>query len=454
MNATNTMTTQADSDEPSDFLSIPAVRLGPRAFAGKGKIDMEQIGILSTRLGKLVERIKGQAFLPRGTKLPPNFGLVQLAALCRLSPDSMMRRLAKAEELKLPAGTVTYTQAQLESATVGDNGEAEYKGVGRRMWTLAEARQWVQSCGIPAVRKAGQKGAVITIANFKGGVGKTVTTASLAQGLSLMGYKVLAIDFDPQGSLTSLLGKLPTEISDDMTILPIMLPPGAGDDDTGARSTIKESIQPTYWDGLDLIAGSTNLFSGEFYLPFRQMGHKEKDFSFYEVLNRSLNDGTRDQYDYILIDTMPALSYLTMNTMWAADAILMPMPPEGLDMVSSSQFWNMFIELTSAIEGVNKSFEWIGILPSKVDRTKGHTEALLKWMESGYQDYMMPVEIPATQVVSMGGTELRTVFDITKYVGAAKTYARAREAYDKLVAEVDYLTRATLWRDTNQETKQ
>jgi chromosome partitioning protein len=287
-------------------------------------------------------------------------------------------------------------------------------------------------------------GAVITIANFKGGVGKTVTTMSLAQGLSLMGYKVLAVDVDPQGSLTSLFGILPTEVADEQTILPMMLPPREkdGSPNLDARYTIKESIQSTYWDGLDLVAGSRSLFSGEFYLPSRQIS-QEPDFNFYEVLNRSL-DCVRAEYDFIIIDTMPALSYLTMNTLWAADAVLMPLPPEGLDIASSSQFWTMFCELAEGIPG-NKSFHFIGVLPSKVDHTKGHTKSLLKWIQAGYGDYVLPVEIPTTQVVSIGGTELRTVFDITKYSGSAKTYARAREAYDKLVGEIDHLTRQTCW---------
>lgn len=422
-------------------------RMNPRALPSHGKIGLERIESLSRKLEMLVEKIKTQAFLPGGGKLAPTFNQAQLASLCRLTPDSMARRLSKAAELDLPAGTPTQIKTSESAQAAGDSESEEVTQTrtGRRLWTLAEARQWIQSCGIPFKRPEGTPGAVITVANFKGGVGKTVTTMTLAQGLSLMGYKVLAIDVDPQGSLTSLFGVLPTEVSDDMTILPLMYPPKlkTGELHPEARSNIKDSICKTYWDGLDLVAGSRSLFSGEFYLPSRQLSG-EPGFDFYEVLNRALDDGTRMEYDYIVIDTAPALSYLTMNTLWAADAVLMPLPPEGLDLVSSAQFWTMFTELAEAMPK-QKAFHFLGVLPSKVDHTKGHTKSLLKWIQAGYEDFILPCEIPVTQVVSLGGSEMRTVFDMTKYVGAAKTYARAREAYDKLVGEIDHMTRQTVW---------
>lgn len=431
----------------------------------QGGIDLARIQRLSERLNDLVERIKDNAFLPSGSKISPVFNQAQLAALCGLAPDSMARRLAKAEELGLPAGTPVQTKAsqnRIAAAAEDDSGEEsdtpnitlhQTESKGRRQWTLAEARQWIKHSGRPFIRPPGVPGAVITTANFKGGVGKTVTSVTLAQGLSLMGYKVLAIDVDPQGSLTSLFGILPTEVSEEMTILPILQPPNSD----GYRNSIKESIQKTYWDGLDLIAGSRSLFAGEFYLPSRSL-QREPNFDFYEVLNRALNDGTRMEYDYIIIDTMPSLSYVTMNTLWAADAVLMPLPPEGLDIASSSQFWTMFTELAEAMgdrNGANgakiaKTFQFIGVLPSKVDNTKSHTKSLLKWIQAGYEDLMLNVEIPVTQVVSVSGSEMRTVYDITRYVGSAKTYARAREAYDKLVGEIDHLTRQTCWKDRSK----
>ena len=74
------------------------------------------------------------------------------------------------------------------------------------------------------VRPNGQPGAVIATGNFKGGVGKTTVSMSVAQGLSLKGYKVLCIDLDPQGSLTSLFGLTPTAMEEGETFFPLTVP--------------------------------------------------------------------------------------------------------------------------------------------------------------------------------------------------------------------------------------
>lgn len=85
----------------------------------------------------------------------------------------------------------------------------------------------------------------MSIANFKGGVGKTATAVTLAQGMSLLGHKVLVIDIDPQGSLTTLFGILPdSEVEEEDTILPLVM---------GAETSIRYAIRPTYWDGIDLV---------------------------------------------------------------------------------------------------------------------------------------------------------------------------------------------------------
>jgi chromosome partitioning protein len=130
----------------------------------------------------------------------------------------------------------------------------------------------------------------------KGGVGKTTTAMTLAQGLALKGHKVLVLDCDPQGSLTTLFGILPdTEVDESQTILPVCL---------GQESSIAPSIQNTYWPGLDLVCAAPLLFAAEFGLPARQM--RETDFEFWNVLNQALDD-VRDEYDVIIIDTPPAL---------------------------------------------------------------------------------------------------------------------------------------------------
>ena len=105
----------------------------------------------------------------------------------------------------------------------------------------------------------------------------------------------LAIDIDPQGSLTTLHGILPeAEVSEEMTIAPLC---------NGTSDDITPAIRSTYWDGIDLVAAAPFLFSAEFALPARQM--QEAGARFWDVLNAGL-EPVRDLYDVIVIDTPPS----------------------------------------------------------------------------------------------------------------------------------------------------
>ena len=415
----SSLETDAVNEAPS------ASELPPRA-----RVTMADIEALGEQLFGFQSRVMSAVHKPAGEKASPLFNATQLAALCGRSPDAMMRLIEKAGDKSLPEG---------HSGSTGRT----------RSFTVAEARAWVRALAGPGARPEGKPGATVTVANFKGGVGKTVVSMSVAQGLSLRGYKVLCIDFDPQGSLTTLFGISPMGVREEETVLPLMYERG----NPGASDMLQGSIRSTYWDGVDLIPANQSLFSGEFYLPLRQMRSRrreseEPDFWFFEVLGKALDQGIRQAYDFIIIDTPPALSYMTMTTVWAADALLLPLPPEGIDFMSSAQYWSMLSELatgTTGGTGVEKSFAWVGVVASKVDATAGQTMHILKWMRAAYSDKLLSAEIPDTVAVKVGGLELRTVYDISKYVGSQKTLVRARTAFDKLVDEVAYLTRSTLW---------
>lgn len=418
---------------PTDIKQLKVSTLTPAA-----EITLDDIGQLGENLEALMDRIRDVIFKPDRSKKPPTFSLPQLAALCGLTDDSMLRRLEKAQERGLPAGTLPAAESS--------------KSRPRRMFTVAEAQAWASAEGVPFIRPGGVRGCTIACGNFKGGVGKTTLAMSLAQGLSLRGYKILVIDFDPQGSLTSLYGLYPSQIDAANTFLPLTLPPldpAKAIDPDALQPTEDLAPQPTYWPNIDLVAGSPELFSAEFYLPLRQMNRpRGSDFLFMEVLNRALDRGPRNDYDYIIIDTPPALSYVTMNAYWAADGIVMPVPPEGLDFSSSIQFWQMFRDLahTAVSAGAeSKRFSWINVVPSKVDNTKVHTKDALKWLQAGYRDYLSKSEIPDTGATNVAGMKMQTVYDISKYTGSHRTYARAREAYDRVVDEIDHLTRSKVW---------
>lgn len=355
----------------------------------------------------MMTQIREAMLAPTARKAPPVFNAAQLAALIGIERGSLAHRLAKGD---LPAGQLN------------ENGS-------RREFTLAEARQWVRSYRSSALKPEGADAVTISIGNFKGGVSKTTTAVTLAQGLSLLGHKVLVIDTDPQGSLTTLFGILPdTEISEQETILPLAM---------GTETSIRYAIRPTYWDGIDLVPAASSLFGAEFALPARQT--QEAGFEFWRVLDLGIDD-VRGDYDVIVIDTPPALSYTTINAFMASNGIIMPLPPSALDFASAAQFWSLFSDLTTNLltnRGLVKDFDFIHVLLARVDSADAATNVVRQWIGQTYAEKVLPVEIPKTAVTGVTAAEFGTVYDVARYDGSHRTFKRARDAYDSFVRHVE-----------------
>jgi chromosome partitioning protein len=363
----------------------------------------------------MMSAVRGALLAPENSKAAPHFNTTELAALCDADRSQIVYRSSKSD---LPSGTIN-------------------PGGNRRTFTLEEAMPWVREFRAGKLRPEGAQAVCISVANFKGGVGKTTTAMTLAQGLALKGHKVLVLDCDPQGSLTTLFGILPdTEVDESQTILPVCL---------GQESSISTAIQSTYWPGLDLVCAAPLLFAAEFGLPARQM--RESNFEFWNVLHQALDD-VRDQYDVIIIDTPPALSYVTINALMASDGILMPLPPNALDAASAAQFWRLFSDLAGQLveqRGVTKSFDFVRVLLTRVDSQDSTTATIRDWISKTYEGKVLPAEIPKTTVASSSSAEFGTVYDVAKYEGSQKTYKRARDAYERVSELMEEIIRAT-WR--------
>jgi chromosome partitioning protein len=363
-------------------------------LTGRQPISIDTFADIDKRCSKVVERVRSAMLAPTAIKTSPVFQTSQLGAIVGLDNKQVDYRAKKGD---LPSGSLTSAGR-------------------RRVFSLAELRRWSQDLRKAKLRPAGAEAVTVVTANFKGGVTKTTTAVTLAQGLSMRGHKVLLIDADPQGSATTLFGLLPgVDVSEDQTILPLC---------RGEADSIDYAIRQTYWDGIDLVPAMNSLFAAEFDLPSRQM--TSKGFEFWNVLHNGI-DTARLNYDVIIVDTPPSLSYITINAIMAADGLVMPLPPSTLDFLSSVQFWSLVSDLTQGLQehGAKKKFDFIDVILSKVKADDTSTAVVRDWIASAYGEKVIPVEIPDTSTAGSASAQFGTVYDQTR--------KQATQAYDRMV---------------------
>ena len=153
---------------------------------------------------------------------------------------------------------------------------------------------------------------IITVTNQKGGVGKTTTSLALISALRMRGHRVLGVDLDPQGSLGFSAG---LDIENTETVYDVFK----------GTTQISDAIVPT--DLGDILPSNILLSAAE--LEFNIPGR--------EYLLKNQLDHVEKKYDYIIIDTPPALNVLTINAYVASGALLIPMAPEILSLLGISQ---------------------------------------------------------------------------------------------------------------------
>ncbi|MEM5389796.1 AAA family ATPase [Paraburkholderia phymatum] len=372
-------------------------------------VTLTQISDFADVVTDYGNELRDQILAPRPRKLAPRFTTGEVAELCGLTRQQVHYIAAKSDGV-LPEGEST--------------------GTGRsrsRMFTLAEARTWVQQVSdiyqTPLVAGPSDDflGKVLITSQLKGGSAKTTTTMCLAQGLTLRGRKVAVVDLDPQASLSELCGLYAEkEVFPEDTVLPFVY-------DHKIEGGLLSKVQSTYWDGLDIIPAHTELVGAEYHLPAMQM--KVPGFKFWTVLREGLAP-LRKHYDYIILDTSPSLSYLNLNALMAADAMVMPMVPENLDFFSSLSFWRLFSDVAKSFirYEADKKYDFVSVLLTRVNYGATSAAPVVRtWAQGAYRDWMDPFEIPASSVMSSGALAFTTVFDIASSHSQAKSLARVRQ---------------------------
>ncbi|WP_411195823.1 plasmid partitioning protein RepA, partial [Rhizobium sp.] len=234
---------------------------------------------------------------------------------------------------------------------------------------------------VPA-RRPGEKLQIVSVMNFKGGSGKTTTAAHLAQFMALRGYRVLAVDLDPQASLSALFGHQPE------------FDVGEGETIYGAiryedPRPIADIVRATYTPNLHLIPGNLELMEFEHETP-KAMASGTAETMFFARIGEVLTE-IESLYDVVVIDCPPQLGFLTMSALCAATSVLITVHPQMLDVMSMSQFLTMTSELMSVVEkaGGRTSYDWMRYLVTRFEPNDGPQSQMTGFMRAIFGNRML-----------------------------------------------------------------
>jgi chromosome partitioning protein len=312
-------------------------------------------------------------------------------------------------------------------------------------------------------RPKGQPAKIVAVANFKGGVGKTSTAAHLAMSAALDGYRVLVVDLDSQGSMTSLFGG---KVADEwQTIFPLLarhyathlraenqIRIGRGEPPIPLDDTLAEAlklrapdlVQKTHWPNIDLIGAQLNLYWAEFQIPVWRM--QARGWKLWEALTEVLaQDGLLEAYDVIFLDTPPALGYLTINGLAAADILLVPTGASFLEFDSTGRFFDMLHATFGSIEeGENIAaralgrpetrFAWDAVR-AVITRFDGAQQAELAALMQAYLGRSLsPFRQDFTALIGQAGEQISGIYEADYRDFNRETYIRGRQTFDETYA--------------------
>ncbi|HTO30463.1 MAG TPA: plasmid partitioning protein RepA [Pararhizobium sp.] len=315
----------------------------------------------------------------------------------------------------------------------------EVTGSGRRSYTaeqMLELRQYLDKHGrsdfkryVPH-RRAGEALQVISVVNFKGGSGKTTTTAHLAQYLALTGHRVLAIDLDPQASLTALHG-----IQPELDKNPSLFEALRYDDQ---RKSIKDIIQPTNFPGLDIVPANLELQEYEYETPLAASNKSSPEGRlFFTRISKALKE-VDDRYDVVVIDCPPQLGYLTLTALTASTSVLITVHPQMLDVMSMSQFLLMLGGILESIKsaGATVRLKWFRYLVTRYEPMDGPQAQMVGFMQAMFNKRMLQHQMVKSTAISDAGITKQTLYEVERSQFTRSTYDRAMECLNGVNGEI------------------
>ncbi|MGD9657593.1 MAG: plasmid partitioning protein RepA [Methylocystis sp.] len=381
----------------------------------------ELVGAHARELSARLQAHRLQLFPPEAKKTLRRFSSFEAAKLIGVN-DGYLRRLSL--EKKGPA------------VEVGANGRRSYTiGDIQSLRVYLDASSKPDRKYIPC-RNGAEHLQVISVVNFKGGSGKTTTAAHLAQYLVLRGYRVLAIDLDPQASLSALHGVQPEfDVGVNETLY------GAIRYDE-SRRPLSDIIRKTYFENLSLIPGNLELMEFEHETPKALMTDRHVESMFFTRMDSALAS-VADQYDVVVIDCPPQLGFLTMSAMCTATAVLVTVHPQMLDVMSMCQFLIMTSDLLGVVAkaGGNMGYDWMRYLVTRYEPGDGPQNQMVSFMRSMFGEHVLNFPMLKSTAIADAGITKQTLYEVSRDQFTRSTYDRAIEALDNVNGEIEQLIR-------------
>jgi chromosome partitioning protein len=318
---------------------------------------------------------------------------------------------------------------------------------GRRSYTaeqLQDLRRYLDETGRPGRRYVPQRRdaehlQVIAVVNFKGGSGKTTTAAHLAQHLALTGHRVLAVDLDPQASLSALHGFQPEfDVGTNETLYAAI----RYDDE---KRPLREIIRQTNFPGLHIVPGNIELMEFEYDTPriLATQGGAASGGAFFTRFNEALAD-VADEYDVVVLDCPPQLGYLTMSALCTATAVLITVHPQMLDVMSMCQFLLMMGDVLNHLKmaGGNMGYDWLRYLITRYEPTDGPQTQMVTFLRSLFAQHVLINPMLKSVAVSDAGITKQTLYEVERRQFTPATYDRAMECLDAVNGEIEQLIHA------------
>lgn len=363
------------------------------------------------------------------------------------SPTSkkVLRKFSSGEAARLIGVTDGYLR-QLSIA--GEGPQPETGAGGRRYYALDDINGLRRHLAEQNPTKArhylprrdtgrGEHLQVIAVTNFKGGSGKTTTSTHLAQHLALAGYRVLAIDLDPQASLSALLGVLPEiDIGSNETLYAAI----RYDEE---KRPLADVIRPTYFDGLDLVPGNLELMEFEHTTPRAlTTGSSNGGTIFFARIAAAL-DEVAERYDVVVIDCPPQLGFLTLSGLCASTSMVVTVHPQMLDVSSMSQFLLMTRDLLGVVKeaGGDLKYDFVRYLLTRFEPQDAPQTKVAALLRNLFDDHVLTNPMVKSAAVSDAGLTKQTLYEIGRENLTRSTYDRAMESLDAVNAEIESLIR-------------